>query len=130
MATSQPDQWMLDAFQAARTDFTRNIKNLDKFDLAQYTSAQQVYNAADAIQQKQGKTLKLRALARIKPYLDCLSQYQAVIEVFVQVQPEILALIWVSRCCNLYAPFLVEMQLTLLIGTNQAGPPGTKVLAT
>ena len=91
----QPDQWMLEAFATSRAEFSRSFKNADKYDLSQYTSAEHVYNTADAIQQKQGKALKLRALARIKPYLDCLSQYQGVIEVFVQVQPDILALVWV-----------------------------------
>ncbi len=117
----QPDRWMLEAFATSRAEFLRSFKNVDKFDLSQYTSAEQVYNAADAIQQKQGKTLKLRALARIKPYLDCLSQYQGVIEVFVQVQPEILALVWVRYL--LLSPFRSQsaLRFELTFRTSQ-GP--------
>jgi hypothetical protein len=34
-------------------------------------------------------------LGRIKPYLECLSQYVSVIDTFVQLKPSLLCLIWV-----------------------------------
>lgn len=43
---------------------------------------------------KAGAKGHLRDLQKISPYLDCLKEYSAVIEVFAQVKPDIIALIW------------------------------------
>ncbi|KAF8538870.1 hypothetical protein BDD12DRAFT_926090 [Trichophaea hybrida] len=55
-----------------------------------------VYAETDRIQHEQGKKGLLRNLKQIDPYLLWLKQYSGVIEVFVQVNPQILALIWVG----------------------------------
>jgi nitrate/nitrite-specific signal transduction histidine kinase len=94
--TSQPDPWMLASFEAAEAEFHQSLKDADKLDFSQFTSIQDVYDATDNIQRQQTKKRTLQNLARIKPYLDCLKQYEGVIEVFVQVKPDLLALIWVG----------------------------------
>jgi len=55
-----------------------------------------VYAETDRIQREQGNKGLLRNLKQIEPYLLWLKQYSGVIEVFVQVKPQILALIWVG----------------------------------
>ena len=54
----------------------------------------QVYDAAQKLQEEQAETGRLRHLRKIEPYLQRLSQFQYVIDTFMQVKPEILALIW------------------------------------
>jgi hypothetical protein len=92
---SQPDPWMVEAFQTATTEFKRRLKDTPKFDFSQYGSAKDVYEKTRRIQAEQVKSGSLRALNRISPYLKCLAQYESAIKVFVQVKPELLALIWV-----------------------------------
>ena len=53
------------------------------------------------IQTEQASRNSLRNMARIRPFLDTLEQYAKVIEVFVNVKPDVLAFIWV--CCSLEA---------------------------
>lgn len=95
MSLTQPDPWMLDAFEAAQTEFNSHLKDGEKFDFSQYKSIEEVYNVTDEIQRRQAKSGTLRNLARIQPYFDGLTQYAGVIEQFVQVKPDLLALIWV-----------------------------------
>jgi hypothetical protein len=54
-----------------------------------------VYAETDRIQREQAKKASLRNLKRLEPYLLRLKEYSGVIEQFVQVKPEMLALIWV-----------------------------------
>lgn len=83
------------AFEQAKSKFLVELQD-DKLyqEILQTTTADQVYDATDAIQKEQGAKEHLRHLQKISPYLDCLSQYAAVIEVFAQVKPDIIALIW------------------------------------
>jgi hypothetical protein len=48
----------------------------------------------EKLQDEQAKQGRLRHLRRIEPYLERLRQYNEVINTFVQVKPDILALIW------------------------------------
>ena len=48
------------------------------------------------IQAEQAKRRGLRNMRKIKPFVDVLAQYARVIEVFVNVKPDLLGLIWVS----------------------------------
>ncbi|KAK8087392.1 hypothetical protein PG994_002366 [Apiospora phragmitis] len=57
--------WLTEAFDSARKDFLKNVKHPDRFDFTQLVTAE-----------------------------DALTQFAATIEVFVQVKPDILALIW------------------------------------
>ncbi|KAI1488247.1 NACHT domain protein [Biscogniauxia mediterranea] len=83
------------AFQNAMSGFQAELKDEEVYnDILQITTIDQVYDATDKIQKEQAKRCHLRYLAKIGPYLDRLNEYAASIEVFVQVKPEVLALIW------------------------------------
>ncbi|KAI9684612.1 MAG: hypothetical protein M1822_005700 [Bathelium mastoideum] len=85
---------VLEAFNAARQEFLRDLPDSEKIKFSTFQSAEDVYDATDRIQREQGTSQSLRNLRKIQPYLGCLSHYASVIETFVQVKPEILALIW------------------------------------
>ncbi|KAF5578807.1 NACHT domain protein [Fusarium subglutinans] len=55
---------------------------------------EEVYKLTNDIQPKLAPQGKLWHLAKIKPFLDRLSEYTSVIEVFVQAKPDILAFLW------------------------------------
>jgi hypothetical protein len=86
-----------DAFEAARQDFLRSLKDRDVYNFSQFTSINNVYDTTDKIQEEQRRSGALRGLNRIRPYLDCLSQYVGVIDTFTQAKPDILCLIWVCH---------------------------------
>jgi len=86
-----------DAFEAARQNFLSSLKDQDVYNFSQFTSINDVYNTTDKIQEEQRTSGALRGLNRIRPYLDCLSQYVGVIDTFTQVKPDILCLIWVCH---------------------------------
>lgn len=83
------------AFDQAKAEFLLELKDHAVLDLAKLTTIDDVYGEAETIQQNQARSKTLRGLGRIKRCLDLLQQYTEVIEVFVQVKPAILALIWV-----------------------------------
>lgn len=83
-----------EAFASAQNEFRKGLKDAELYDLTQLNTAADVYAAAEGIQRKQAKTKSLRALERIKPFIDGMKSYSAVIEVFVQVKPDIMGLIW------------------------------------
>ncbi|KAI0434476.1 hypothetical protein F5Y09DRAFT_296354 [Xylaria sp. FL1042] len=83
------------AFDNAISDFKAELKDEQVYnELLQITTIDQVYDATDEIQRKQAKEGHLRHLSKVSPYLDRLNEYAATIEVFLQVKPDILALIW------------------------------------
>lgn len=86
-----------DAFEAARQNFLSSLKDQDVYNFSQFTSINDVYNTTDKIQEEQRTSGALRGLNRIRPYLDCLSQYVGVLDTFTQVKPDILCLIWVCH---------------------------------
>jgi len=88
-----------DAFEAARKDFLSGLKVRDIYNFSQFTSINDVYNTTDTIQKEQSRSGTLQSLNRIRPYLDCLSQYVGVVDTFAQAKPDILCLIWV---CHLH----------------------------
>jgi hypothetical protein len=83
------------AFDTARCEFLSEVKYVSKFDFSKFISIDDVYNTTDEIQEQQGRTGSLRYLRKIQPYLERLQDYALVIEQFVQVKSDILALIWV-----------------------------------
>ncbi|KAI1640418.1 NACHT domain protein [Biscogniauxia mediterranea] len=83
------------AFQNAMSGFQAELKDDEVYNnILQITTIDQVYDATDKIQKEQAKQGHLRHLAKIGPYLDRLNEYAASIEVFIQVKPDVLALIW------------------------------------
>ncbi|KIA75967.1 hypothetical protein HK57_00235 [Aspergillus ustus] len=83
------------AFQAAMNEFKMNLNNNTLYrEILATKSIDEVYDLTDKLQAEQGKKGRLRHLAKIEPYLNRLREYAAVIEVFMQVQPDIIGLIW------------------------------------
>ena len=97
MAASLPiPSPLIISFNSARREFLHDFPDdEDAQTLSQFTSIDDVYNATDKIQKKQGESKMLQNLAKIQPYLGCLDQYATVLDTIIQVKPEILALIWV-----------------------------------
>ncbi|KAJ2996646.1 hypothetical protein NUW58_g904 [Xylaria curta] len=92
--TTNSSSWLNEAFVSAKKDFIKGLNKSPKYDFQRFGSVDDVYNAAEQIQMQQAKTKTLRGLGKIKPFIEGLQGYARTIEVFVQVQPEILALIW------------------------------------
>ncbi|KAH6972433.1 hypothetical protein BKA56DRAFT_677385 [Ilyonectria sp. MPI-CAGE-AT-0026] len=86
--------WLENAFRKARTDFLSSIPQRYHEDFSKFGTVGHVYQEISDIQKRQMKTRTLVALKRIEPYIIGLKEYAGVIEVFTQVHPEILCLIW------------------------------------
>ena len=84
-----------DAFDTAIKHFLDSLTDKDAYDFSRFTAISDIYDETDRIQREQGSRAELRNLKRIQPYLDCIKQYTAVIDTFVQAKPDILALLWV-----------------------------------
>jgi hypothetical protein len=61
------------------------------------TTFEDVKVAIESIQKEQASKKGLRNLQRIRPFLKALEQYAGIMEVFIQVKPDALALIWVRQ---------------------------------
>ncbi|KAE8448036.1 hypothetical protein EG329_009959 [Mollisiaceae sp. DMI_Dod_QoI] len=104
------------AFEKSIRDFKANLKNDELYkEILQTTTIEQVYDITDKLQEEQAKNGHMRHLSKIKPFLDRLRDYVGTIEMFVQVKPDILALIW-GRLGHKYGSTRVN--------------PGTKALGT
>ena len=82
------------AFDEALLRFKQDLPDHERRDFA-IASVEDVYDEIRKIQEWQGKQGLLRNLRRIEPYINGLTQFSKVIEVFVQAKPEIMAFIWV-----------------------------------
>jgi hypothetical protein len=92
MASADPLQQV---FNAVKREFEAKLSSHTPFQsLLSAATIDEVYNALERYQKEQAKTSKLRHLERIQPLLARLKEYAGVIEVFVQVKPDILALLW------------------------------------
>ncbi|KAL0938544.1 NACHT domain protein [Colletotrichum truncatum] len=86
---------MQQAFESAMREFKASLKNESLYrQILETTSIEQVYDATDKIQKEQAKTGHLRHLSKIEIYLNRLREYTGAVDTFVQVKPDILALIW------------------------------------
>lgn len=94
MATT-PSSWLDDAFKSAKEDFRRSLKNPALYDFSKIVQIDDVYDEARKIQSEQAKTKTLRGLKRLEPLINGLKEYSAVVEVFIQVKPDVMSLIWV-----------------------------------
>ncbi|KAH8897761.1 hypothetical protein GQ53DRAFT_637687 [Thozetella sp. PMI_491] len=85
-----------EAFNVAKRSFRDQLADQTLYDDILVTAAtiDDVYQLATSLQEKAGSERSLRHLKRLKPFLDILSGYEKVIETYVQVQPDILALLW------------------------------------
>ncbi|KAL9621184.1 MAG: hypothetical protein Q9160_004316 [Pyrenula sp. 1 TL-2023] len=76
------------AFQSVIQDFKNKLKDDMLYeDILKTTSIDEVYDAADRVQEEQAKNGHLRHLAKIAPYLERLSEYSSAIDTFVQAKP-------------------------------------------
>lgn len=94
MATPDPFQ---QAFHKAKADFLNGLagsKTNIQQDILSTTNIDQVYDTIDKLQLDHAKRGRNRNIARIQPFLEGLQSYTQAIEVFIQVKPEVLALIW------------------------------------
>ncbi|KAJ0114753.1 hypothetical protein J7T55_004494 [Diaporthe amygdali] len=82
-----------DAFESAKKDFLSHFPNGTPANFEEFTTIDDVYKAAEDIQSAQAKSRTTRNLRKIQPFLECLRHYGEVIETFVTVKPDILALI-------------------------------------
>jgi hypothetical protein len=69
---------------------------------SQSTTVVEIWTLAKALEEEQGGRMSLRNMRRIEPFITGVLQYAKVIEVFVQVKPEILGLIWVRLDIDRY----------------------------
>lgn len=82
-------------FETAMREFKAKLKDDSMYaELLKTTSIDQVYDLADRIQAEQAKTGLLRHLSKIQKYLERMRLYSDAINTFVQVKPDIMALIW------------------------------------
>ncbi|KAF8466383.1 hypothetical protein BDZ91DRAFT_725301 [Kalaharituber pfeilii] len=84
------------ALHTALINFKAKLSEEQHKDFAQFGSIDEVYRCAKEIQEQQKKKGLTRNLQRLKPYIEGLTQYAKVIDVFVQAKPEIMALVWGS----------------------------------
>ena len=83
------------AFQQSADEFRKKLKDHELYkEILETTSIVQVYAFTDQLQREQARTGRLRHLSKIQPYLERLRDYTGAIDTFVQVKPEVLALIW------------------------------------
>ncbi|KAK2764389.1 hypothetical protein FQN54_009083 [Arachnomyces sp. PD_36] len=101
-----------EAFERAKSEFEKELKSPGLLiEIQKTTSIEEVYDAAEKLQQEQSQRDHLRNLRKIEPYLERLRQYADVINTFVQAKAEILALIWgpirllLQMSSNLTGPF-------------------------
>lgn len=84
-----------EAFKQAQQAFRKRIANTRHYDeILTKTTIGDVYEAASKAQEELAGKGRLKYLSKIEPFLEKLREYASVIEVFVQVKPEVLALIW------------------------------------
>jgi hypothetical protein len=83
------------AFEAAKSAFRKSLKDEQLFkDILATTSIDGVWKAVKEVQAKQDSERRLGHMAKIKGFLEKLSAYASAVDTFVQVKPDIMALIW------------------------------------
>ncbi|KAF5643189.1 nacht domain protein [Fusarium sp. NRRL 52700] len=94
MASSSTDQ-VSEVFEKAKVDFLTAIKDQKlRSQFQKATTIDDIWDYTEQLQKDQGSNKRLRGMKRIGPYIERLQEYAGMIEVFVQVKPDILALIW------------------------------------
>ncbi|KAK2612783.1 hypothetical protein QQS21_001235 [Conoideocrella luteorostrata] len=83
------------AFTSAVLEFKNKLKDDELYDdILKTDSIDKVYAMTDSLQEEQARRGRLQRLAKIQPYIERLRGYEGVLDTFVQVKPDILALIW------------------------------------
>jgi hypothetical protein len=102
------------SFTRGLADFQKRLSaaQIEEFQFATFQSLQE---AIHKIQKEQAQRQSFRNLNKIRPFLDGLTQYSKIIELFINMQP-LLAAIWVSFT---ELDILSIQDLTEMSGTNQ-----------
>ena len=117
---------------SAPSAFTRALQRfqdgLTPAEIAQFQVAtiNDVWDMADKLQTEQSARHLMQNMARIEPFISGLTRYASVIEVFVQVKPDIMAFIWVAEFPSLRFTSIfgsVPVKLTS-IGAIESVTPG------
>jgi hypothetical protein len=121
MASPEPS-----TFEKILASFQTRLSQAD-VELFRITTFDDLKVAVATIQKEQAARKGLRNLNKIKPFLTCLNQYTQVLEVFVQVKPEILGFIWVSGQILFTQSTPID---NTNVGTDQAMSPGENTCPT
>lgn len=85
----------LTGLQGCHASFRNALRDEDMYaEILRTTSVEQVYDLTDKLQAEQGRTNDMRNLAKLQMFLKRLNGYARAVETFVQVKPDVLALIW------------------------------------
>ncbi|KAF8241747.1 hypothetical protein K440DRAFT_608219 [Wilcoxina mikolae CBS 423.85] len=94
---SLPQQLQIPAaIDRALSRFQDSLDSEGRKIFSNVTTEDDVRSLIESLEAEQGSRGCLRNLNRVKPFINGLSQYATVIEVFVQVNPQILSFIWVG----------------------------------
>lgn len=108
------------AFDSAIRDFKDRLQDDDLYrDIVQVKSIEEVYDATDKLQQEQGKKGHLRHLSKIEPYLTRIHDYKNAVDVFVQVKPDVLGLIWGPIVLLLQWASILKTSFDAIVNTTQ-----------
>jgi hypothetical protein len=84
-----------DAFNSAKQAFRDSLADPNLYnEILSTTTIADVYKLTAKLQEDAASQKGLRYLARIRPFLEGLSAYAGVLDTFIQVKPDFLALIW------------------------------------
>lgn len=87
---------ILPAFEQAMDGFLTGLDAGTKLQFKVPHTEADIRSLIGSLEQEQAARSEMMNLGRILPFVNGLSQFAGVIEVFVQAKPEILSLIWVS----------------------------------
>ena len=83
------------SFESMMHELKRQLKHNKLFnEILMTISIDQLYDVPDKLQEEQAKIGHLRHLSKIEPYLERLRDYVGAIDTFVQIKPDVLAIIW------------------------------------
>lgn len=107
------------AFDNAIREFRTRVNDDAIYDkILQTRTIDQVYAATDKLQAEQAEHGHLRHLSKIEPYLTRLGDYAHAVEVFIQVKPGILALIWGPIVLILQWATVLKTSFDAIVGTT------------
>ncbi|GKT97339.1 hypothetical protein Ct61P_15189 [Colletotrichum tofieldiae] len=111
------------AFENAKAAFRAKLKDKDLFQqLLQTTSIEQVWQTTNEIQTRQEVEKRMRFMGKIKTFLDKLSDYASVVDTFVQVKPDVMALIWGPiRLLLLWTANVAKLADAIVSATSRIG---------
>lgn len=114
---AEPDN---SAFSRVLSAFRTRLSPQDIIDF-RYTTFNDLKQTITDIQKDQVQRRGIRNLNKIRPFLNGLGQYAQVIEVFVNVKPDILAFVWV-RTFHL----ITSITIDVITGPHQIVPSSMK----